>query len=91
MKTSSKIMALGRRIVTVNTGLSSSVAGCIVTIDRDDAARVGTVVVQVPQNIQLMEVQRSAVHQTAKLLGERAKRFLGMKWTIIPWSGFSEG
>lgn len=88
MRTSSAILAIGRRIVTVNTGLSSSVAGCTVTISRDNRSKVGRVTVDVPDNVVLTEIQRSAVHQTAKLLGERAKRFLGIKWTIVPWSGF---
>lgn len=74
--------------VRVNTGLSSSIVGCVVRLVRDDTVKVGMVVVDIPEDARLTDVQRTAIHQTAKLLAERARRFLGIRWRIVPWSGF---
>lgn len=71
--------------VLVNTGLSSTVVGCVVKLERDPRTMQAKVVVlgSVPAD----PIKQAAVKQTAKALANRASRFLGINWTVSPWDG----
>lgn len=72
----------GSRVMAIHTGLSVTVMGFAIDLDRDEAIRVGKVTVDgVPQD----PVSLAAVKVAAELLARRARRFLGLGWRIVEW------
>lgn len=72
----------GSRVMAIHTGLSVSVAGFEIGLDRDEGRKTATVVVNgVPSD----PVSLAAVRVAAELLARRARRFLGLEWRIVEW------
>lgn len=72
----------GARVMAIHTGLSVRVAGHLIELERDDASRTARVVVN-GAPVTTLEVE--AVKAAADMLAERARRFLGIAWTVVPW------
>lgn len=68
--------------MAIRTGLSVTVCGCAIRLQRDEAAKLARVVVDRPadgRDLTKMEVH--AVNVAAELLARRAVRFLG-DWRV---------
>ena len=72
--------------MTIRTGLSSTVAGHVLRVVRDDQRMTAEVVVEclLPSG-DITAVQMDAVDAAARLLQQRAQRFLGRQWTVLEW------
>ena len=72
--------------VVIHTGLSVVTAcGHIVDIVRDPATKTATVCVKALAYIVPGSDQCDLV-QAANMLAERARRFFGTEWTVVPWT-----
>ena len=74
-------------VMAINTGLSVTVAGHYVYLKRDEQKQVAEVCVNVIEGHQVTGLENEAVIVAARLLAERAQRFLGRGWRIVPYSG----
>jgi len=69
----------------IHRGLSMLVRGCLIDIHRDQARKVATV--RVARVTAVMTPQdQIEVFKAADVLAERARRFLGVKWTVVGWA-----
>lgn len=75
--------------MAVHTGLSKVVCGHLVSLDRDPALKVATVVVRPkPGQAPLSVVELSAVTVAAELVERLARRVLGPNgWRVVEWGG----
>ena len=74
-----------RDIIVIHTGLSVIVCGHLVDIRRDDQRKIATVQVSVIPGYKVTGLEQSILQGTADQLAQRAQRFLGMGWKIVPW------
>ena len=72
-------------IIVINTGLSVTVCGHIVDLDRDELRRVATVRVSVIRGHTVTGLEQADVKAAADMLAEQAQRFLGIGWTVVRW------
>ena len=75
------------RIMAIRTGLSKTVAGHLIELDRDQEAKIARVIVRPLKDDlpQPTEVELAAIKVAADLLAQQAKRFLGLTWTVKQW------
>lgn len=66
--------------MAIRTGLSVTVAGFVIELERDEALKVARVVVK--GKGLASAVEQEAIKAAAELLAKRAKRFLGAKWIV---------
>lgn len=71
--------------LAINTGLSVTVSGHIVRLNRDERRKRATVVVELLSKRLPTEVEMEAVSVAAKLLAARARRFLRAEWEVTEW------
>ena len=69
--------------MAIRTGLSVTIAGCLIEVLKDSDSMTATVVVSGDPNKN--DAVRSAVKVAADLLVGRAKRTLGEQWRVVPW------
>lgn len=86
---SAKNRSRGGTALVVHTGLSRTVAGHLVLVERDNMTRVARIAVKrLKEGINhVTAADMDAVKITANLLAEQAKRTLGMKWVVQQWNG----
>lgn len=68
--------------MAIHTGLSVTVAGHLITLERDESRKVAKLVVQVISGHSVTGLENEAIKAAGKLLKERAERFLG-DWRVI--------
>ncbi len=74
---------VGRERLVISTGLSVTVAGHMIRLERDEYAREAVIVVeQLPTCNSFTSNDRSAIKVAAELLARRARRFLGGNWIV---------
>ena len=76
------------RKMAIRTGLSKSVAGHLIELDRDTESKVATVTVRPDPKMRYSdptEIEIAAIKVAADLLAQQAKRFLGLEWTVVQW------
>lgn len=72
--------------MSIHTGLSVTVAGHLIALDRNETTLTAKVVVTVINGHNVTGLEQEAVKLAADLLAERARRFLGLNWTVIPYN-----
>lgn len=77
------------RIMAIRTGLSKTVAGHLIELERDTENKTARVVVRQmkPDAPVPTEVERTAIRVAAELLAQQARRFFGIGWTVKEWQG----
>ncbi len=70
-------------VMAIHTGLSVTVAGHLIELERDERTKTARLVVKVIAGHVVTGLESSAVNVAAELLARRAQRFLG-DWTVIP-------
>jgi hypothetical protein len=71
-------------VMAIHTGLSVTVAGHLIELERDEYNKTAKLVVSVIAGHQVTGLEGSAVNAAAELLARRAQRFLGQNWKIVP-------
>ncbi len=72
-------------VMAIHTGLSVTVCGHLIRLDRDESAQRARIVVEVINGHVVTGLEVDAVSVAADLLAARARRFLGKKWTVEAW------
>ena len=72
-------------VMAIHTGLSVTVCGHLVRLERDDQAQIVKVVVEVIPGHVVTGLEVEAVQAVADLLLARARRFLGVEWKVVGW------
>ena len=75
----------GSNVMAIHTGLSVTVCGHLIQLDRDDVTKIAQVVVSVINGHHVTGLEQEAVKTAADLLLRRAQRFLGGGWTVVGW------
>lgn len=75
------------RVMAIFSGLSVTVHGYMVELERDTVAKVATVKVRRIAHYPETGLEKPALLIAAKLLAQRAQRFLGKPWRVVPWEG----
>ncbi len=73
------------RVMTISTGLSVTVVGHRISLDRDEKRRIAVVVVTPITNYVVTGLETSAIKAAADLLAQRARRFFGRGWEVVDW------
>lgn len=74
------------RIMAIRTGLSKTVAGHLIELDRDQETKIARVTVRpLKEDLQPTETELAAIKVAADLLAQQAKRFLGLAWKVKQW------
>ena len=68
-------------IMAIRTGLSVTVAGHLIELERDERTKTARLVVTVISGHQVTGLENEAIRAAAQLLKERAERFLG-DWKV---------
>jgi hypothetical protein len=68
--------------MAIHTGLSVTVSGHLITLERDERNKVAKLVVKVIEGHEVTGLENEAIQTAAMLLKRRAERFLG-DWTVI--------
>lgn len=76
----------GTRVMAIHSGLSVTVCGHLVRLERDEKRKRAVVVVERINGHVVTGLEQSAVKVAADLLVMRAQRFLGIQWTIVGWT-----
>lgn len=71
-------------VMAIHTGLSVTVCGHLIELERDEYNKVARLVVKVIEGHKVTGMEGSAVNAAARLLAQRAQRFLGQNWRIVP-------
>lgn len=71
-------------VMAIHTGLSVTVAGHLIALERDEYNKTAKLVVSVIEGHEVTGLESSAVNAAAELLYRRAQRFLGQNWKIVP-------
>ena len=71
-------------VLVIHSGLSVTVAGHLLTVERDEATKVVRVVAQKLAGHVDGPQDGPALSVAARLLVKRAVRFLGSGWTVLP-------
>lgn len=69
-------------IMAIHTGLSVTVAGHLVRLERDERRKVAHIMVEVINGHTVSGLETEAIKAAAELLRQRATRFLG-DWRVI--------
>jgi hypothetical protein len=77
----------GGDVLAIHTGLTVTICGHEITLDRDEDAKVACVVVNVIEGHVVTGLEAEAVRAAAALHARKAQRFLGHDWTVVPWDG----
>lgn len=75
------------RVMAIRTGLSKTVAGHLIELERDTELKTARVVVR-PMKLNEpapTDVEMAAIKVAADLLAQQAKRFFGLGWTVEEW------
>jgi hypothetical protein len=75
--------------IVIQTGLSVLAAGCKIGVAADPATQTASVFVWEPDGYVPTAQGEAEIRVAAALLAERAGRFLGPGWKVVPWSGES--
>jgi len=70
-------------IMAIHTGLSVTIVGHLIELERDEERRVAKLVVRVIDGHTVTGLEADAVMAAGLLLQARAKRFLGQNWTVV--------
>lgn len=75
------------RVMAIRTGLSKTVAGHLIELERDTERKTAKVVVRqmLPNEPTPTDVEMAAIKVAADLLAQQAKRFFGLGWTVQEW------
>lgn len=74
------------RIMAIRTGLSKTMAGHLIELDRDQETKIARVIVRpLKEDLQPTETELAAIKVAADLLAQQAKRFLGLAWKVKQW------
>lgn len=68
--------------MAIKTGLSVAVCGHVLRMECDDAERVARLVIEVAPGHVVTGLEYEAVRGAAELLVARARRFLGLLWSV---------
>ena len=71
--------------IVIQRGLTMAVRGHLIDLDRDESAKVARVRVAVVEGYAPTGAEFDDVRKAAGVLAERARRFLGVGWTVVPW------
>ena len=72
-------------ILVIQSGLSVSVHGHFIDLNRDVDRLIATVRVKRTDERSLSDSDKRDVREAANLLAKRAKRFLSDGWTVVAW------
>jgi hypothetical protein len=76
------------RIMSIYTGLSRTVAGHMIELDRDENKNRAKIVVKcVSSRATVTDVELSAIKVGASLLASQSRRFFGIGWIVEDWDG----
>ena len=78
------------QIMAIHTGLSVTVVGHIISLDRDEKTKRATIVVTLIKGHITTGLEGPAIKVAADLLAQRARRFLGREWTVVEWGALQE-
>ena len=74
------------RVMAIRTGLSKTVAGHLIELERDTKKQMARVVVrQMSFGVPPTDVELAAIKVAADLLAQQARRFFGIGWTVEEW------
>lgn len=77
------------RIMSIYTGLSRTVAGHLIELDRDENKKRAKIVVKCVSTraTTVTDVELSAIKVGANLLASQSRRFFGIGWIVEDWDG----
>jgi hypothetical protein len=75
------------REMAIHTGLSVTVAGHVISLERDEGRKYAKLVVRVIDGHVVTGLEGEAIKAAARLLHQRAQRFLGIDWTVEGLTG----
>lgn len=76
-----------REPLAIHTGLSVTVAGYLIALERDEFNLVAKIVIKPYDDSVAGKMELDAVSVAAKLLAQRARRVLGNRWTVVEYKG----
>lgn len=73
--------------MAIRTGLSKTVAGHLIELERDTKHLIAQVVVRPIKSDEPTptDVEMAAIKVAADLLAQQSRRFLGLGWTVKEW------
>lgn len=74
-------------VMAVRTGLSKTIAGHIIDLDRDEQTKTARIKVRpmTASTASPTAVEAAAIKTGAAMLAQQARRFFGYGWTIHDW------